>query len=150
MILRVFGCETSSEIYDDVDVTNCYSSNKRTERGSRMNKKVKIRFAGVIMCVAMIISSMSVFAGSTSRTFGTSTSTGYATLFAGDGYVYATTSNEYGKTVSTSVRAVGSYGSSSWYSGTTSAACDAVASCIRGESNHFAGVESTFLTVSYN
>ncbi len=115
-----------------------------------MNKKMKARLAGAVMCAAMLISSMSVFAGSTSRYFGTSINSGYATLFAGDGYIYATTSNDFGQSVSTSVRAVGSYGSSDWNSGLSSAACDAVASCIRGESNHYAGIESTFLTVSYN
>ena len=134
---------------NDEDVANLYSLHKQAERKKKMKKKMKLRVSGVVMCAIMAVTSLSVYAGSTSQYFGTSTDSGYATLFAGDAYVYATTRSDFGKAVSTNVRAVGPYGSSSWYPGSSNAYCDAVAACTRGESTHYIGVDSTFLTVSY-
>ncbi len=94
--MRVCDCVTQSSL-DDIDEEVAYlsGSRERTGRRKNMTKKMKVRVSALIMCAAMLVSAMSVWAVSDSATVNLdNTTNGYAYIYMSDtGYnAYATTS----------------------------------------------------------
>ena len=120
-----------------------------SQKGNIMKKRI----FGLILCVALLISSISVFAGTKSGTFGSGSEKAEAYLSANGAIIYARTSMLNGMDASlTEVRALGRYGSSHKatgvnYASTTPAGVDGI---YAAESFHYTAGYSKYLTCSYN
>lgn len=87
-------CVTQSSLIDiDEDVANLYCSQKRTERKRIMTKKLKVRVSAIIMCAAMLVTSMTVLAVERTDYVGLSGGTGTAYVWLDDEGVYANASS---------------------------------------------------------
>ena len=62
--MRVCDCVTQSSLNDiDEEVAHLSGSRERTERRKNMTKKMKVRVSALIMCAAMLVTSMAALAG---------------------------------------------------------------------------------------
>ena len=114
---------------------------------------MKKRFFGLIMSIALIISSINVFAGSNYAEFGSGRGRGEAYLSANGGQTFAQTVPVYSDAiVDTNIRALGKYNNGPWvgtgtYASTASSSADV---CTGAESFHSIDGMYTYLTCSYN
>ena len=106
---------------------------------------MKKRLFGIILCVSLLLSSMSVFAGSATKWFDGNV----AHLTASNGYLTASTeANEQG-TVTTRVVGYGPYDEPLWGYGSYYVRIDSPKACTSADSYHYVGANSTYLTVLY-
>lgn len=84
--MRVCDCVTQSSSNDiDEEMAHLSGSRERTERRKNMTKKMKVRVSALIMCAAMLVSAMSVWAVSDSTTVNLdNTTNGYASIYLSD------------------------------------------------------------------
>ena len=111
--MRVCDCVTQSSSSDiEEEMAHLSGSRERTGRRKNMTKKMKVRVSALIMCAAMLISSMSVFAGYTTSIFGGGMSEATAILSTNSGGATAQTIQNVSSAtaVETSVKIIDEYG----------------------------------------
>ncbi len=150
--MRVCDCVTQSSLNDiDEEVAHLSGSRERTERRKNMTKKMKVRVSALIMCAAMLVTSMAALAGYSSTTFGDGTSAATASLSTYSWGATAETDpvNLSQTYLSTSIRIVDRYGyANGWFYGESSisAGTAGLTNPMTAYSNHACGSASTSLS----